>query len=210
MVNASMERGWPSTSAVDLPARRVELELGRRRHRRITGPAGLLLFVCLFLPAVKGCDGAVYPVTMPMFWHPYVYGGVLALGTTTLTLRSMRYSVVALRTLAWLTLIGGAFLLVFAGAIGIGELALGGILLAAIGRRGFSERRVALTAIAIGACSLLWFGLWAATPDALLGVYLSGLSSAGVLVGGLVWLGELATARPVPIVIPRALARERE
>jgi hypothetical protein len=211
MLNDSMEAGGPSSSsAVDVPVRRVELQLGRRRHRRITGPAGLLLFICLFLPAVRGCNDTVYPLSMPMFWHPYLYGLVFAVATASLTLRSVRYAVVALRILAWLTIVGGAILLVVAGALGIGELALGAILLAAIGRRGFSERRVALTAIAIGACSLLWFGLWAATPDALIGVYLSVLASGGMLAGGLVWLGELATGRPVPIVVPRALARERE
>ncbi len=199
----------PYTSAVDLPRARVDLELGRRRHRRITGPAGLLLFVCLFLPAVKGCGEPVYPATMPMFWHPYLYGLVLALGTARATVRSLRHTVVALRILAWLTIVGGAMLLVVAGPLGLAELFLGAVLLVVIGRRGCGaspgsagarstayavrskiERRVALTAVVVGALSLLWFGLWSATPDALVGVYVSVLASAGLLVGGLVWLGE--------------------
>ncbi len=180
----------PFSSAVDLPRARVELELGRRRHRRITGPAGVLLFICLFLPAVKGCNEAVYPVTMPMFWHPYLYGLVLALGAARATVRHLRYTVLALRILAWLTLLGGVLLFVVAGAIGVAELIIGASLLGAIGRSGCSERRVALTAIVVGAFSLLWFGLWAATPDALVGGYLAGVASIGVLVGGLVWLGE--------------------
>lgn len=180
----------PYTSAVDLPRARVDLELGRRRHRRITGPAGVLLFVCLFLPAVKGCSEPVYPATMPMFWHPYLYGLVFALGTARATVRSLRHTVVALRILAWLTVVGGALLLVAAGPLGLAELLLGALLLAIIGRSGCSERRVALTAILVGALSLLWFGLWSATPDALVGVYVSALASAGLLAGGLVWLGE--------------------
>ena len=183
-------RVGPYTSAVDLPRARVELELGQRRHRRVTGPAGLLLFVCLFLPAVKGCSEPVYPVAMPMFWHPYLYGLVLALGTATATVRSLRHTVVALRILAWLTIVGGALLVVVVGPLGIAELLLGCALLGVIGRSGCSERRAALTAVGVGALSLLWFGLWGATPDALVGVYVSALASVGLVVGGLVWLGE--------------------
>jgi hypothetical protein len=180
----------PYTSAVDLPRPRVELELGRRRHRRITGPAGLVLFVCLFLPAMKGCSGDVYPVSMPMFWHPYIYGLALALGTATVTVRHLRYTVLAIRIMAWLTIIGGAFLVVFAGAIGVAELIVGACLLGAIGRSGCSERRVALTGITISSFSVLWFGLWIATPGAMIGVYVAGFASAGLLAGSLLWLGE--------------------
>jgi hypothetical protein len=181
---------------VDLPRARVELELGRRRHRRITTPAGLLLFVCLFLPAVKGCSEAVYPVSMPMFWHPYLFGLVLALGSATLAVRHLRYTVLALRILAWLTIVGGVVLLVVSGPIGVAEIIIGACLLGAIGRSGCSERRVALTAITVSSFSLLWFGLWIATPDALIGVHLAGLASVGLLVGSLVWLGEATRARP--------------
>lgn len=180
----------PSSSAVDLPRPRVELELGRRRHRRLTVPFGLLLFVCAFLPAVKGCSEPVYPITMPMFWHPYIYGLVLALGAATATVRGLHRTVVALRVVAWLTITGASVIATFAGAIAFVELIIGAIMLGAIGRRGTSERRVAVTAIAVGALSLLWFGLWAATPDAMIGAYVSAIASTGMLVGGLVWLGE--------------------
>src|SRR5689334_16568751 len=104
-------RMGPYSSAVDVPRARVDLEVGRRRHRRITGPAGLLLFVCLFLPALRGCNETVYPVAMPMFWHPYIYGLVLALGTATVTVRHLHYTVLALRIVAWLTIVGSAFLI---------------------------------------------------------------------------------------------------
>jgi hypothetical protein len=180
----------PYTSAVDLPRPRVELELGRRRHRRITAPSGLLLFVCLFLPAVRGCDETVYPLSMPMFWHPYIYGLAFAFASAVVTVRHLRLAVLALRTLAWLTIIGSAFLLASAGGIGIAELIIGACLLAAIGRSGCSERRVALTAIVASTFSLLWFGMWLATPDAMIGVYLSAFASVGILAGSLVWLGE--------------------
>ena len=83
-----------------------------------------------------------------------------------------------------------AFLVVFAGAIGVAELIVGACLLGAIGRSGCSERRVALTGITISSFSVLWFGLWIATPGAMIGVYVAGFASAGLLAGSLLWLGE--------------------
>ena len=180
----------PYSSAVDLPRPRIELELGQRRHRRITAPAGVLLFVCLFLPALRGCHETVYPVAMPMFWHPYLFGLVIAFGAARASVRHLHYTVTALRVFAWLTVIGSAFLIAVAGGAALAELIVGALLLAAIGRRGCSERRVAIATLGMGALSLLWFGLWVASPDAMVGVYLSAAASGGLLVGGLVWLVE--------------------
>lgn len=179
-------------SAVDLPRQRVELELGRRRHRRIVGPSGLLLFICLFLPAVNGCTESVTPLTMPELIHPYVFGLVLGVGAASLTIRGLRTTIRALRLLAWLTIAGACVLAVMVPGLALVELALGFVLLAAIGRRGYSEKRAAVTTIVVGAASLLWFGVWAGSPDALVGVYLSTLGSAGLVAGGLVWLSESA------------------
>lgn len=33
----------------------------RQRHRAVTVPSGLVLFACLFLPMVRGCDESIYP-----------------------------------------------------------------------------------------------------------------------------------------------------
>jgi len=206
-----MDNGYVSPGAVDTPRRRIEPEVGPRRHRRILGPSGLLLFICLFLPAVKGCSEPVYPVTMPMFVHPYVFGIVFAVGASSFTLRGLRRTILALRVVVWLTIAGSCVLAVMIPGIGFVEFVVGLGLLAAVGRRGYSEKRAAITAIVVGTCSVLWFGFWATTPDALVGVYLSTLGAAGLLAGGLVWLAEsgydAAHGWNQPDGIPRARAR---
>jgi hypothetical protein len=178
--------GWP----VDVPRAHV-LEVGRRRHRRITAPSGLLLFVCMFLPAVNSCGASVYPSEMPYFWHPYLYGLALAIASFALTARSVRLAVRTMRVLAWTAVAGGAGLLLVSTGLGAVELALGAILLAAIGVRGHAERRLALSGIVISVLCLLWFGLWAGSKDALVGVYLSLGASIFLLAGSLLWLSEI-------------------
>src|SRR5438477_10197981 len=96
--------------AVEPPKARQELELGRRRHRRLTAPAGLLLFACLFLPAVKGCSAPLYPYEMPMFVPPYVYGLALAIGAATVSARRLRRAITAIRAITIATAVGSGVL----------------------------------------------------------------------------------------------------
>jgi hypothetical protein len=163
----------------------------------------------MFLPAVKGCGAPVYPVTMPMFIHPYVFGIVLALGAATFTVRGLRHTITAMRVLAWLTIAGSCVLAIVMPSIAFIEFAIGLGLLATIGRHGYSEKRAALTTIVVASASLLWFGLWAVTPDALIGVYLSVLSAGGLLLGGLVWLAETAYDSSHGWIPPSSMARAR-
>jgi hypothetical protein len=53
----------------------------------------------------------------------------------------------------------------------------------------------------VAAVSMLWFGLWCLEDGALIGVYLSLASSAGLLLGALLWRSELAD-RPLADVPP--------
>jgi hypothetical protein len=56
--------------------------------------------------------------------------------------------------------------------------------------------------------SVLWFGMWCLDSSALVGVYLSLVSSAGLLLGAVMWWRELAD-RP-PVGVPPAVVRRRE
>jgi hypothetical protein len=169
----------------------VLIELGRRRHRRMTLPAGLLLFICLFLPAVDGCGQPVYPIETPYFWHPYLYGGAVAIAALAATVRGVRMATLGLRILAWFAVAGGCLMTTFSVGFGAVETVLGGALLAIIGTRGGSEKRIAVTAIVMSVLSLLWFGLWAGSAGALIGVYLSLGASIFLLAGSLFWLSEI-------------------
>ncbi|MDB4955528.1 MAG: hypothetical protein JWO36_3097 [Myxococcales bacterium] len=195
---------------VDLPRKRVEIELGRRRHRLITGPSGLVLFVCLFLPAIRGCHEPVYPFETPMFLPPYFYGLAFAFGAAAVTVRGMRNAIVAIRAITIAMLAFSAILTMFSPPVGIIELMITALIFAGIDTSGHSERRAASAATIVGAICTLWFGFWTATSDALLGAYLSLASSIGLLVGGLIWVGETAHQVAPLILIPRAVARRRE
>jgi hypothetical protein len=190
--------------AIDLPKPRVELELGRRRHRRITGPAGLLLFACMFLPAVKGCSAPVYPIETPMFLPPYLFGLVFAGAAATFTARGMRRAIGGLRVVTIASILGATVTMLLAPPIGVVELFASVAVLATIGWSGHSERRAAVASLIISTLCTLWFGLWATTAEALLGVYLAAAASGALLVGSCLWLGEAIAAKR-PISLPRAV-----
>jgi hypothetical protein len=201
----------PGTFALDPPARRsgVSGAGGAHRHRRLTGLSGLLLFACLFLPAVKGCHQPVMAFEVPPFMPPYLYGLVFAVIAIVWTPRGLALGVLALRVLGALVVIGSAVLVVIAPPVGVIELLIGGVLLVTVGVSGSSEPRAVASGIIVGVICVVWFGCWAVTPDALIGVYLSLASSLGLLVGCLAWLRELVGRSPVDMPVAVAAARRR-
>lgn len=194
-------------TAVDPPVRRFTPG-GVRVHRRLCGLSGILLFACMFLPAVRGCHGPLTPLQVPPFLPPYLYGLVFALIAMSRTSRGLSYGAIALRVLAGLVVLGSTVLVVIVPPIGIVELIAGIILLATVGLSQPTETRVAATGIVIGLVSIVWFGIWSVGADALIGVYLSLASSIGLFAGCLAWLRALVV-RP-PVDMPRAIAVTRD
>jgi hypothetical protein len=197
----------PAMTAVEPPLVRIVPGARIRRHRRVTALSGVLLFACMFLPAVDAC-GPVMPYQLPPVVPPYVLGLVFALIAIAQTERGLRRGIVALRAVLVITAAAGVVVMPVVPEIGIPELVLGIALLGVIGLWRTSEPRVAAAAIAAAAVSALWFGLWCLDDDALIGVYLSVASSCGLLLGAVMWRGELAD-RP-PVDVPPAVARRRE
>jgi hypothetical protein len=193
--------------AVDPPNAYVAPSSRAGRHRSLTGLSGILLFACMFLPAVRGCNDAVMPYEVPPLLPPYVYGLVFALIAMARTSRGVSYGVLALRVLAVLVVAASVVTGIFAPLVGILELMLGTLLLLVVGLSGATEAWIADTGIAVGLISMLWFGFWSLTPDALLGVYLAFASSIGLFAGSVAWLRELN--RRSGVEMPRAVAAHR-
>jgi hypothetical protein len=180
-----------------------------RRHRRLTALSGVLLFACMFLPAIKGCHQPVMPYEVPPFVPPYLYGLVFALIAIRWTARGFALAMLALRVLGSLVVLGSVVLIVIAPPIGILELFVGGVLIVTVGLYGTSESRLVASGIVVGTVSVVWFACWSVTPDALPGVYLSLASSAGLLLGCFAWLRELLARSPIDMPVAVAAARRR-
>jgi hypothetical protein len=186
-----MDEHAPGATAVDPPLSRIAPGTRIRRHRRVTALSGILLFACLFLPAVDAC-GPVIPYELPPVAPPYVLGLVFALIAISQTPRALRRGIAALRMVSLLVAVAGLVVIAIVPELGVPELGSGIALLAIIGLSRTSEARVAAAVIAVAAVSMLWFALWCLDDSARCGAYLSLASSAGLLLGGVLWSRELA------------------
>ena len=200
----------PGRAAVDPPIQHLAPASRARRHRRLTGLSGILLFACMFLPAVKGCNAPVMPYEVPPFLPPYLYGLVFALVAMSRTTRGVQLGYTVLRVLAALVVLGSIVLVIIAPPVGILELLIGTVLLVTVAPGDNLERQIATSGIEVAGVSVLWFAAWSTSQDALLGVYLSLASAVGLLFGCVAWLRALAS-RPL-VDMPRAvtIARQRE
>jgi hypothetical protein len=200
----------PAMTAVEPPLVRIAPGTRIRCHRRVTALSGTLLFACMFLPAVDAY-GPVLPYELPPVVPPYVLGLVFALIAIAQTERGLRGGILALRAVSAIVAAAGVVMTPVVPELGVPELAVGAVLLLVVGLWRTTELRVAGAAIVVGVASTLWFALWCVglwcLDGAAIGVYLSLASSAGLLIGAVLWERELAD-RP-PVDVPSAVARCR-
>ena len=140
----------PATTAVEPPLVRIAPGTRIRRHRRVTALSGILLFACMFLPAIDAC-GPVMPYQLPPVVPPYALGLVFALIAIAQTERGLGRGIIALRAVSVITAAAGVVVMPVVPEIGIPELVLGVGLLGVIGLWRTSESRVAAAAIAAAA-----------------------------------------------------------
>lgn len=196
----------PRGRAVEPPRVRIELELGPRRHRYLTAPSSLLVFACVFLPAMRGCDAPIYPTDEKVLLAPYFYALAFAIVALAATTRRLRSAITVLRALVIVELGVAAVAAFVTPPIGFIELLCALWLFGVLGYRGHSERRAAAALVVIATLDCIMFGLLAATGQALAGIYLAAAGSVGMLVGGLAWHAE-ASRRATSLVLPRAITR---
>lgn len=177
------------------------------RRRRLPLPAGVVLALCIFLPALRVCGSPTYPITMPPFWSPYVLGALVAVMAAARTPRGMRAARVAISAIVVLTALGFGVLLVGshqAQPIAVGMFAFA-VAFVVVSRRGEPELRAAHATIGVGVGCAPWFALLAFDPDGMWGAWISLAASLALVVGGLEWRRQLRLARVDPV--PRAIAR---
>jgi hypothetical protein len=208
MRGSAFEFAW-GIGAVELPVPHVPPARRARRHRRLTGLCGSLLFACMFLPAMEGCNQPVMPYDVPAFLPPYVYGLVFALIAMSTTARGIEVGYTALRVLGAIMVLGSIVLIVLVPPVGVVELIVA-TLLALPGCSPTKEARIAVNGIELGAVCVLWFGFLAITGDALVGVTLSLASSIGLLAGCCAWRHALAGGPEVDMPQAVRVARRRE
>lgn len=165
----------------------------------MSGPTGLILSLCLFLPAVKGCSGPVYPYEIPAAYGPYLFGLLIAIGS----LRLPAQAAAAVRLITWVwgataTALGAGVLghtLLKADAPGVREdpiplllivlgLPPGVVLLRSLRWRRDPDRLRAELLLGGGALCLLFCLYWVFTMDTYFGMWLATLASALLLTEG--------------------------
>lgn len=177
------------------------------RRRRLPLPAGVVLALCIFLPALRVCGSPTYPITMPPFWSPYVLGALVAVMAAARSPRVMEGVRVAISVIVVLTALGFGVLTIGTiegSPIGLALFAFA-VVFVAIARHGEPELRAAHATIGVGVGCTPWFALLAFDPDGMWGAWISLGASLALIVGGLEWRRQVRLARVDPV--PRAIAR---
>ena len=177
-----------------------------RRARGLALPTGVVLALCIFLPALRVCGSPTYPITMPPFWSPYLLGVGIAWLAGARTLRGAAAALVFVKALIVLTAVGWGVVAASSMEglpIGLAFFAIGALFLA-VTRRGPIEERAARATIGAAVICTAWFATLAFDPDGMWGAWISFGASLALVVLGLEWRRRARLERDEPV--PRAIA----
>jgi hypothetical protein len=178
-----------------------------RRARGLALPAGVVLALCIFLPALRVCGSPTYPIAVPPFWSPYVLGVGVAWLAGARSLRGAAAALVFVKVVMLLTVVGWG---VVASAsldglpFGLAFFAIGALFFA-VTHGGPVEERAARATIATGVLCTAWFAMIAFDPDGMIGAWISFGASLALVVLGLEWRRRARLERDEPV--PRARAK---
>ncbi len=166
--------------------------MSARRKRPLVGISGLFLFLCMFVPAVRGCGHEpIVPISIPPVIPPYLLGlGFGLAGMLAGSKHGLKGATIYIRIVLFLFLTECFVAAVSAPEFGLVVILAPSLMLAILGLTQFTDRRVAGAAVVCGIASAIWFGLWCADRDALIGVWISLGSSIALAIGGIVWLAD--------------------
>ena len=125
--------------------------MSRRTHRPFTALSGIVLFLCLFLPAVKACNSPVYPYELPPFCPPYAFGLIIAIVAMARTRRGLAIALAILRITIVAMFVAGLVCIAWAPAVAAGLCLFAAVFLAIVGLSKQDERPVAILTITANA-----------------------------------------------------------
>jgi hypothetical protein len=196
------------------------------RARRLLSVPGVVLLICLFLPALRVCNEPTAPITFPPCYGAYV-GGIgilimafahrkrlLAVGASITPVLGI-ITVGGILTLMCLDDRGGwAMRLV---AIGFGTLTFGASIATVryFWRNPPSSKTMAAIVIIQGLGSALWAAVLAFDSNGMWGADVTAITGAVIMLGGLGWFVtavpmEAVDPEPIVPVLPRAISLPSE
>jgi hypothetical protein len=172
--------------------------------RSFTAIPGVVLIVCLFLPAMRVCGDPTAPITFPPCYVAYVGGvGVIAMALAR-GRRMLKFGAALPPTLAVLT-VGGCLMCNKATApfVAIATLWSAVMVPWAIVRRMPSERAMAMIALMQGLGSTAWATLLVTDEAGMWGADVTLVAGIALVIGAAAWLDAVAHRPDLPSAIVR-------
>ncbi|HEY1551247.1 MAG TPA: hypothetical protein VGG28_25635 [Kofleriaceae bacterium] len=172
--------------------------------RSFTAVPGVVLIVCLFLPAMRVCGDPTAPITFPPCYVAYIGGiGVIAMALAR-GRRMLKFGAALPPTLAVLT-VGGCLMGDAATApfIAIATLWCAVMVPWLIVRRMPSERTMAVIALMQGLGSTAWATLLVTDKDGMWGADLTLCAGIALTIAAAIWVDAVAHVPELPRAIVR-------